>query len=252
LEVLTPSEAALRSLPGAGIFSPLVWYRTLLPGLLPEHDRVLSLDVDTLVLESLAPLFARNLSDNLLAAVSAAPGPSPYFRVPFAGLEPLRFSFNAGVMLLNLETMRESQIGPRAIALGHEKGERLIFAEQDALNHLARDRWDRLHPRWNALSYLWMAPGFADDAYTELERATARASPAVIHFEGGAVIKPWYFRCSHPLRDLYRQYRAQTPWPLERLENATAAGAVLRKLPFRWQHAISRYKTAAIRRLPRR
>ena len=169
-ELLTPSEKDLRSLPGAGIFSPLVWYRTLLPGLLPEHDRVLSLDVDTLVLQSLLPLFERDLGDNLLAAVSAAPGPDPHFRVSFAGLEPLKYCFNAGVMLLNLEAMRDAQTGPCAIALGHEKGEQLIFAEQDALNHLARHRWELLHPKWNGLSYLWMAPDFADDAYTE--RAT--------------------------------------------------------------------------------
>jgi lipopolysaccharide biosynthesis glycosyltransferase len=251
-ELLTPSEEALRSLPTGGIFSPLVWYRTLLPALLPEHDRVLSLDVDTLVLENLGPLFARDLGDNLLAAVSAAPGPSPFFREPFAGLPPLSYCFNAGVMMLNLEAMRESEIGPRAIALGHEKGERLVFAEQDALNHLARDRWEMLHPKWNALSYLWMAPEFADDAYTDLERATARTSPAVIHFEGGPMIKPWYFRCSHPLRELYRSYRAQTPWPLERLEDVSLAGAVLRKMPFTWQAAISRYKTAVVRGLARR
>ncbi len=243
-ELLTPSDQALRALPEAGMFSPLVWYRTLLPTLLPEHDRVLSLDVDTLVLQSLSPLFERDLGDNLLAAVAAAPGPAPHFRVPFAGLAPLKYSFNAGVMLLNLEAMRDAETGPRAIALGREKGDRLIFAEQDALNHLARARWDMLHPKWNGLSYLWMAPGFADDAYTELERATARAAPVVIHFEGGPVIKPWYFRCSHPLRHLYREYRAQTPWPLQRLENVSPVGAVLRRMPFTWQCALIRSKTA--------
>lgn len=251
-ELLTPSEKDLRSLPGAGIFSPLVWYRTLLPGLLPEHDRVLSLDVDTLVLQSLLPLFERDLGDNLLAAVSAAPGPDPHFRVSFAGLEPLKYCFNAGVMLLNLEAMRDAQTGPCAIALGHEKGEQLIFAEQDALNHLARHRWELLHPKWNGLSYLWMAPDFADDAYTDVQRATARAAPAVVHFEGGVMIKPWYFRCSHPLRHLYREYRAQTPWPLERLENVTASGAVLRKMPFRWQYALGRSKTAVVQGFGRR
>lgn len=251
-ELRTPSERDLRALPGAAIFSPLVWYRTLLPALLPEHDRVLSLDADTLVLQSLVPLFERDLGDNLLSAVSAAPGPAPHFRGDFAGLRPLRYCFNAGVMVLNLEAMRDAETGPRAIALGHEKGERLIFAEQDALNHLARDRWDMLHPKWNALSYLWLAPEFADDAYTPLERAAARASPAVIHFEGGAIVKPWYFRCSHPLRGLYREYRAQTPWPLERLEDVSLAGAALRRMPFRWQYAISQYKTGVRRRLARR
>lgn len=244
LELRSPSEADLRGLPGAAIFSPLVWYRTLLPRLLPEHDKVLSLDADTLVLQSLAPLFGRDLGSSLLSAVSSAPGPSDYAQSGFAGLLPIKNYFNAGVMMLNLAAMREARTGPKAIALGIEKGDQLFFAEQDALNHLARDNWDMLHPKWNAMSYLWLAPHYADNAYLPVERATARASPAVVHFEGGVMIKPWYYRSIHPLRSLYREYRATTPWPLRELENVSIQGAVLRRMPFGWQYALSRYKRA--------
>ncbi len=248
-ELLTPSDGALRSLPHAAIFSPLVWYRTLLPDLLAEHDKVLSLDADTLVLQSLAPLFTRELGSNLMSAVASAPGRSSYAQAGFAGLEPVRRYFNAGVMMLNLAAMRESGTGARAIALGNEKGAQFFFAEQDALNHLCRDCWEMLHPKWNALSYLWMAPDYADDTYTPLERETARVSPAVVHFEGGVMVKPWYFRSIHPMRKLYREYRACTPWPLARAEDISIAGAVLRVMPFTWQYAASRAKRALTLRL---
>jgi lipopolysaccharide biosynthesis glycosyltransferase len=253
LEVVTPPEELVRSLPESRVFSHLVWYRTLLPSLLAEHHKVLSLDADTLVLQSLAPLFEQDLGDKPLAAVAAptrAGRWESYCRS--IGFEPSHRYFNAGVMMLNLEAMRESGLPAQAITLGHEKGDVFTYAEQDALNYVARDNWALLHPKWNALSYLWVRPDEANVSYTELEVATARRSPAVVHFEGGQPIKPWYYRSSHPLRHLYRCYRAQTPWPLEQLENPSVVGAVLRRLPVRWQYTIAQYKSAIAARWARK
>jgi lipopolysaccharide biosynthesis glycosyltransferase len=240
-ETVVPDDQTIGSLPPAPLSGPIVWYRILLPGLLPQHDRVLSLDVDTLVLQSLAPLFAMELGDDLLAAV-AAPSFGPEYR-EVVGLGPSDPCLNSGVMVLNLRAMRDDEIPARALAFGHEKGGALIYAEQDALTCIARNRWRKLHPRWNALSYLWAMEETAPEDYDPVELETARSSPAIVHFEGGQITKPWYYRCSHPLRHLYRGYRAQTPWPLERLENPSFAGFALRRLPIRLQYAASRFKT---------
>ena len=40
-----------------------MWYRIFLPELLPDVDRVLYLDVDTLAVDSLEPLWATDLGD---------------------------------------------------------------------------------------------------------------------------------------------------------------------------------------------
>lgn len=249
-EFLSPSADVLSSLPPAQLTSSIVWYRLLLPGLLPDRDRVLSLDADTLVLHSLAPLFATDLEGNLLAAV-AAPA-AAYGPGHDIGLGPAHQYFNAGVMVMDLGAMREQEIAARCMALGHERSAAFTYAEQDALNLVAHDSWLMLPPRWNALSYLWVEPKLAPRAYSALELATARHSPAVVHFEGGQIIKPWYFRCSHPLRGLYSQFRAETPWPLERLEEPSASGLALRRLPISWQYAISRLKNSVAGRIRRR
>lgn len=251
LEAVPIPEESLESLPPTLLFSPMVWYRLLLPELLPEHDRVLALDADTLVLQSLAPLYERDLGDHLLAAVAQAAPPAHQRRSGFdAGSE--HPYFNAGVMLMSLAAMREEKLGPKAIALGHERYKDFIFAEQDALNVLARNRWDQLHPKWNALSYLWLLPNTGDGTYPALDRAAAKASPAVVHFEGFQTVKPWFYRSVHPLRHLYRDYRAQTPWPLEHLERKSLSGALLRTLPIRWQYALTRAKARLAERRPKR
>lgn len=240
-ETITIPEESLASLPPTILFSPIVWYRLLLPELLPEHNQVVALDADTLVLQSLVPLYEQDLSGQFLGAVGQpATSSQPHLRT--IGTDHDESYFNAGVMLMNLAAMRDEHVGPRAIRLGHEHYEDFMFAEQDALNVLARRRWKQLHPRWNALSYLWLRPEDADDTYSPLDRAAAKASPAVVHFEGFQTVKPWFYRSVHPLRNLYREYRAQTPWPLESLERKTVSGAVLRRLPIRSQHAVTRAK----------
>lgn len=250
LDVIDIPGEALDSLPPTLLFSPLVWYRLLLPELLPDLDRVLALDADTLVLQSLLPLYERDLGDNLLAAVTQ-PVPIEHRRGRL-DLDVGQPYFNAGVMLMNLAAMREENFGPRAIALGHERYQDFIFAEQDALNVLASQRWEHLHPKWNALSYLWLLPDSADGTYPALDRTAATASPAVVHFEGFQTVKPWFYRSVHPLRHLYRDFRAQTPWPLEHLERRSVSGALLRTLPIRWQYALTRAKGRLADVLPRR
>lgn len=238
--VVIPQEL-LDGLPPTLLFSPMVWYRLLLPALLPDLDRVLALDADTLVLQSLRPLFDLDLGDHLLAAV-ASPVTDSEDYVRGLGLDPADHYFNAGVMVLNLAAMRAERLGPRAVELGHQRHTDLMFAEQDALNILGVHRWLPLHPRWNALSYLWLTPEKADGAYPDVEIASARHSPAIVHFEGFQTVKPWFYRSVHPLRFLYRELRATTPWPLLELERKSVGGAVLRRLPIRLQYAITRVK----------
>lgn len=235
--------------PTSAVFSPLVWYRLLLPELLADRDRVLFLDADTIVLQSLVPLFDIDLGKHLFAAVAVTARPEHKARL---GVDPVNPVFNAGVMMMNLDIMRAEDFGPRTIALGHERNADFVYNEQDAMTVMAEGRWDQLHPKWNALSYLWLKPKGADPTYPELDQAVARLSPAIVHFEGFQTVKPWFYRSIHPLRFLYRDYRAQTPWPLQELERKSAAGAVLRRLPIRLQYLISRAKIRLAERSARR
>ena len=96
------------------------------------------------------------------------------------------------------------------------------------LNSLLEARWRPLYWRWNALPHLWMHQEYAD-ADTPLGRQAeaARASPAVIHFAGSGVAKPWHHRCRHPWRQRYLEIRRQTPWAGLPLEGEAPPGTSL-------------------------
>lgn len=233
--------------PTSTAFSPLVWYRLLLPEILPDIDRVLFLDADTLVLQSLAPLFDTDIGDNLLGAVGTAGPTDEHMRT--LGLDIQQPYLNAGVILMDLARMRAERFGQLALSLGHQRSAEFVFNDQDVLNVLANGRWTLLHPRWNAMSRLWLRRNVIDPGFSPLEMEAARLSPAIVHFEGHQTVKPWFYRSVHPLRHLYREFRSQTPWPLDVLEGRSLVNAVLRQLPIGWQYAITRAKSRIATRL---
>lgn len=240
LEYVRVPDAVVQDWPSTGSYPSLVWYRLLLPELLPEVSRVIYLDTDTLVLHSLLPLYQTELGTDLMGAV-ASPKTGFEDHCQRMGIDPVQGYFNSGVLLMNLEQMRREHFTRQALQAAKKAGsDTLVFPDQDLLNRVAQGRWKKLHPQWNAISYLWLDIEKVDHTYSALEYAVAAHSPVIVHFEGPVSVKPWYFRCVHPLREIYRQLRAQTPWPLRELEGRSWVAALLRPLPLQWQYGIAR------------
>src|SRR5437879_3158835 len=102
LRHLVPGFAAGRSA-DKDLATPSHWYRIFLPELLPELDRVLYLDADVIVVDSLIPLWNVDLSEDYLAAVTNVFQAAHVHRPVELGLAGPRAYFNSGVMVLNLE-----------------------------------------------------------------------------------------------------------------------------------------------------
>lgn len=239
-------ETRLKRIPPHDRYPQLIWRRLLLPDLLPDCERVLYLDSDLLALQSLVPLFQADIHSNLLAA-APSPVAGSEQRLRELGCDPAHGYFNSGVLLMNLDRMRAEDFTDRALALAAEKAVGFVYPDQDLLNLMAQNRWLKLHPRWNAISHFWLYPELTASCNTPDECLAARLSPAIVHFEGPNSIKPWHYRSVHPLRDLYRQARAQTPWPLRQLEGGSLKDVMLRRLPLGWQYwlAMNRAKIFA-------
>jgi lipopolysaccharide biosynthesis glycosyltransferase len=229
----------------------VIWYRIWLTELFPELDRILYLDPDTLVVQDLRSLWSTDLDGRMLGAVRASPPPrdayqrSTYERIVADGY------FNSGVLLLDLRRMREQQFSRRLIETCHTLGAEPLYPDQDVLNLAAGGFWLPLHPKWNVFTSRYLSNASTADTAASLAVSEAVASPAVVHFDGPEVFKPWHIRCVHPHRELYRAYRARTPWPLTSPESAGGKDRILRLLPVGAQLALSRIKHRVTRWLPR-
>jgi lipopolysaccharide biosynthesis glycosyltransferase len=219
ISFLEIADERIAGLPEMDFVTSAMWYRIFLPELLPEVDRVLYLDVDVIALDSLEPLWEIDLAGNYVGAVTNVFYMRSHAqRASQLGINPADY-FNSGVVLMNLDLMRRDD-SARALldyATGH--AEELAWPDQDALNVVLGKRRVALHPRWNCmnsvLQFPWAGEVLGADAVEE-----ARARPAIRHFEGPTINKPWHYGCESPMRDVYFEHRRQTPWPDVEIEGA--------------------------------
>jgi UDP-glucose:(glucosyl)LPS alpha-1,3-glucosyltransferase len=153
--------------------------------------------------------------------------------------------FNSGVILFQLDQMRAERSTEEIVKFALSQRENLVWPDQDALNVVFNGRWHSLHPKWNAQNSLWSWREWAIEVFGAEAVGEAVSHPAIRHFEGPSVAKPWHFLCPAPHRELYRATLAQTPWAGEPLDDRTAMTRLIALLPRRWQLDVYRRAVAA-------
>jgi lipopolysaccharide biosynthesis glycosyltransferase len=235
LSILQADIEPVRCFPVNGHASVATYFRLLLPGLLPaELKRVIFIDSDAIVSNSLQPLWELPLEGKALAAV-----PDHWLSCQGHGYVHGEY-FNAGIMLIDLERWRKVDVLGIGSEFARANPDRLRHWDQDVLNHVFKNEWLALPERWNACPHLFgLLPEFSlSPDHLSKSELDAIDNPAIIHFAGPGPVKPWNARCTHPLRHVYRQARAKTPWKKVPLDE-TPPPRLLRI----WTEALFRTKT---------
>ena len=192
---------------------------------LPENiDKVLFLDADTIIHDSLSELYDNDISSYVLAAV-------PDVGVYFFGHEDFKIAnknsvyFNTGVILYNMEKVRSSHLKERIIQARAEYKGALKLADQSLINLALNDgEGRRVHFKFNNYVHTVPANIFRDDYTCDKndpwfqdvtnEIVEARKKPAVIHYVRGMRLggRPWYkWNTSYYYRE-YIKYWKRSPW----------------------------------------
>lgn len=200
LVVLETTDLAPISGLFVGGLSAMTYGRLLLPSLLAHYRRAVYLDVDVVVREDLASLFAVDLKGNLLGAVKDEgvvrfPFPPPWREDILRECADFDFEsyVNAGVLLMDLEGLRREETMTRALELAARN--RFILCDQDALNIVFARRIFLLPCQWNQCTKA-----------LPIDSSTGRCDVlgvhiGIIHF---TEVKPW--------RDLRRETLAWMWW----------------------------------------
>lgn len=197
-------------------FSPAIFYRLLIPEVLPETcDRVLYVDSDIVFERSILPLWKKSFGENAILAV-----PERIVSCPKAGIAEWRKLgldagapfFNSGLMLINLEAWREQDIHGQAINYLLDPENDFCYAsDQEALNAVLAGHWGALDQRWNVIHQMYdpeMRTRHEEMLGTTL--GSLQHNPYAIHFTSEK--KPWLPRCSHPARDRFYHYLQESGW----------------------------------------
>jgi lipopolysaccharide biosynthesis glycosyltransferase len=186
--------------------------RLLLPELLSDvTGRILYLDVDMIVNDSLRPLFEMPLNGHPIAAVQNPGDPDRFARLNRKfGRAPDGPNINAGLLVIDLDKWREFDIADRCFEV-LSWAPNVLFADQDAINAVAGDTVELLDRTWNF--YTNNPQNFTRDEF---------CAANIIHFASG--MKPNLVECTHPARDVFLMHRAHTPWRNEPLRTRQLRG----------------------------
>lgn len=176
-------------------FDISVLARLFVGSTLPEQiDRVLYLDCDTIVLDSLHELFCTDLEGYLLGAVGEPTVTKS--RKASLGMDPAALYVNSGVILFHLSFWRTENAEKTVLDYYASKGGALTAPDQDAINGAFQGRIKELSPRYNYGSieiyypYKTLKKISAPVPYiTEECYNAAKQKPAIIHFLGEE--RPW-------------------------------------------------------------
>lgn len=168
--------------------------------------KILYLDCDLVVLGDLWDLWTTDIGAYALAA---APDLYAGYRRAALGVPENRTYVNAGVLLLNLDRWRRTNVKERLIRFIEGHAGTLTFHDQDAINAVLHESILVLDRRWNVQAQMYrLRRHVFPEAYPLIREACRH--PAILHYAGPE--KPWRFRMSVAKRQLYFAYLRKTDW----------------------------------------
>lgn len=190
-----------------------------------DIDRILYIDCDTAVCDSLSDLYNISLDGYALAGVQDNAGPASRIGV---GLNSDERYINAGIALINLDYWREYNATEKCLEFIKSYNGNVPCADQGTLNGVFNGKIFILPPKYNVMTPIYdfsadRAAKFFEisNYYNNSEFDEARQHPVIVHYTGGFHIRPWYINSNHPMKDYYRHYMSQSPWKESYLPETT-------------------------------
>lgn len=202
-------------------FSVETYYRFFLAQLFPNLDKVLYIDVDTLIQKDVAELYCFDVSNNYIGATrdceiirdshTASSHYKDYIKNTL-GIKNINQYFQAGVMIVNLKKWRQDNLQYKLL-------ERLkeirtpLFVDQDILNSVCQDKVAFIEQNWN---YTWHIPLLDKTYYKNIGKPynrdfeLSKENPYIIHF-CGQNFKPMDYPFLFEAK-LFWKYARQSPF----------------------------------------
>ena len=176
--------------------------RLFIPEVLDNINKVIYLDCDVIVTLDIAELWEIDLEDYPLAACPDPDFPRslglkyyiPKIKKLYHHLLPRTPYFNAGVLILNLKSMRENTLLSLFASKYLEKFPYAPFSDQDVLNAYCKGKYIKLDKKYNIFSNQVLDTDIGD---------------CCIHY--CSLKKPWIVY-SGKIDDQYWNYFHLTPW----------------------------------------
>ena len=209
------------------------YLRIFLPQILPDYQKILYLDPDTIILKDIVELYQEDIGDSwlggtvdtgMLCNINDKTGNTKDTIKNVLRMDRSEEYMQAGVMLMNLTQLRENNFTKQCLeCLKRVKTPR--FVDQDIINSVCYKNIKWLDGRWNVE---WHLPFFIklyerllpEKVY--LKYIADRRNPSIIHYAGP---KPWN-GINQEFSDIFWNYCRRTPCYEEVLDKAWRAASL--------------------------
>lgn len=180
-------------------------------------DRILYLDCDVMIVDSLKQLYEMDIEGYLGAACLECMGNN---HKKIIGRNPENNYLNSGVLLVNVKKWIKDDIDTlEGNFIKRYKG-KIEYVDQGVINGTISDSFKIVSPRYNltAMAYdmtyeemqIYRKPSFG---YSKEEWENALINPAIVHFTTSFLsIRPWYEGSKHPYAAKWMEYHEMTLW----------------------------------------
>lgn len=220
--------------------------RLYMASALPETvHKVLNIDCDTIVLDSIEPLWNESLDGKVFGGMLECINDRYRRNVGMGKGEPY---LNGGLVYMNCDEVRREGYEKKFTDYISRYGDSLGYLDQDVLNAVVPVGKKVVLPmRYNVLSIYFYAKyrevlriRRAKDFYSEKEYTDAVYAPGVVHFTTCFLdgLRPWIEGNRHPYRKQFLEYKSMSPWADEPLWTDKRS-------------SLAQYRTKVIRSLPK-
>lgn len=186
------------------------YYRLFVSEVIPSTlDRVLYLDCDIIIADSLSSLWNEDISDYAVGAVPDFENNNVKFSNRL-GYDTEFGYFNSGVLLINLNYWREHGVVRNYLDYIKNNYFTLPYHDQDVLNHEFYQHKKELPIRYNLQTNLLFKDYYRNISCKYFNQINeAFKHPCVIHFTED---KPWFSDTTNPMYSYYKKYLDLTIW----------------------------------------
>lgn len=195
-------------------WSKSAFTRLFMKQLLPDNiSKVLYLDCDILIRNSLEELYNTDVSEYVAASVRDC---ISKMYLNNLDIDAAGFYCNSGVLLINMEKWNSE-----LFMNFFDKYKNVIkYPDQDIINGVCNKNMLEADVKYNNYTALYdftykdlMTFRKPSKYYTETEVAESKKNPVIVHFTTSFLsLRPWVEGCQHPYAKEWLRYKAMTPW----------------------------------------
>lgn len=164
------------------------YYRYKIAELCPDIDKIIYLDCDVIVRQSLSELFETDLTGYYLGGVEDV---GYYYWRNYN--EELIYKdglyINAGMLLINLDEWRKNDLFHKFVDFTLQEADKIRCGDQDVINNICKDKIKQLDYKWNVQDSFYREEPERKYNPNCQKIIEASKNPAIIHYT--YVKKPW-------------------------------------------------------------